>query len=678
MFAKRELKALALSPQTFAIGAAYLILSGVFFINILVTSHVPDLGGYYSNIANTMLVLVPVVAMRSFAEERRTGALDIQLAWPIPRASLVLGKFIVNSLYLWCLSSVVWLYYRLIGHFAHIQLSRTAGGYIGLLLMAMAFSALALMVSARASSPATAAFLGFGLLLFLWVLDYAPGWIGDSLAALGPTQHFDSFPKGVIYWDDVAYFVVVTLVGLGLAVAVLERSRPGQTLGSLLRRGASFGALLALLGGTIALAGDIRGQVDLTPTQLHTVTETTRDAIHKVAKLNAPLHITGFAGSLSQDAADIRALVKSYRSAGATIHLEMIDPDLEPGKAQQAGITGYGEAVVALGDRREVLTDTSQGPLTNVLLRLSRPFPPRICFTAGHGERDIADRSGSGTSTLAAALRYLGFEIKTLGLAAAGAAAELRDCVAVIVAGPQYDLLPVEVDLLSRFAQNNGRLMILADAFSQGPRSQLNRMLAPWDVAIGDAVVRDPSGLADDPSSVVSLDYGSGASPPVARLQEQGVPIVLTNALSIESPANAASNTTFTELIRSSSKSWREDQGTRRSGPFVLAALADSSRLEGTAEAPSVARTRIGVVGTVEVATNRMIDILGNQQFVTALVQWIAQDDDVVAAGRPPAGFTKLVLTGAQKNRLIRQGIVLPTLALLVPLPLAALRLRRG
>src|SRR3989442_3787264 len=98
--------------------------------------------------------------------------------------------------------------------------------------MAAAFSALALMISARAASPAAAAFLGFGLLLFLRVLDYAPGWIGDRLASLGPTQHSAGFARGVVYWNDVAYFVVTTLVGLGLAVAALEPDRPGRKLGS--------------------------------------------------------------------------------------------------------------------------------------------------------------------------------------------------------------------------------------------------------------------------------------------------------------------------------------------------------------------------------------------------------------------------------------------------------------
>ena len=143
---RRELRSLVRLPQTYGVAAAYLLISGIFFVNILISTEVADLASYYSNIANTLLVLVPVVAMRSFAEERRTGALDISLAWPTSRTGLVLGKFAANTLFVWFLGSVVWLYFSLVGSMASIEGSRTAGGFIGLLLMAMAFSSLALMV----------------------------------------------------------------------------------------------------------------------------------------------------------------------------------------------------------------------------------------------------------------------------------------------------------------------------------------------------------------------------------------------------------------------------------------------------------------------------------------------------------------------------------------------------
>jgi ABC-2 type transport system permease protein len=675
---RRELRALLWSPQTYAIAAAFLVISGIFFLNILISSEIPDLEQYYSNIANTLLVLVPVVAMRSFAEERRTGALEITLAWPTSRTALVVGKFAANTVYLWLLSSVVWLYYRLVGGVGQIQAGRTLGGFVGLLLMAMAFSALALMVSAWASSPAAAAFLGFGLLLFLWILNYAPGWIGSWLRSLGPTDHFTSFPRGVIYWHDVAYFLVATLVGVGMAIAILERDRPGRTLASLARRGGALGIVAVLCTGTVASAGNIEGQLDLTPTKANTITDTTRDVISRLNKAGDPVRLTEFSPAFSREASQIQELVKQYRSAGAHIDLTIVDPDAQPGKARQAGITGYGQAFVEVGNRREPVTDNTQGALTSALLRLARSSRPRVCFTAGHGERDSADRAEGGASTLADAVRYLGYDIRPVALAAIGAEAELARCAVVALAGAQVPFLPAELDLLKAYTGNNGRLLVLADAFSAPPRDQLNQLLEPWGLSFGAGVVHDQSALADDPSSIVSLDYGAGSSPPVSRLHRDNIPVVLSNALSVDATDAAQKQGAFTELVRSSSKSSTGDGPSRRSGPFVLAGLADWSQLRGSPAAPTIARTRSGAVGTADIVTNRNTDTLGNRQFLIELVQWVGQPDDVLAASRPPTGFSKVALTPTDKSRLVRQGIVFPTLAVILPLPFVARRLRRG
>ena len=162
---RRELKAFFLLPQSYAIAAAYLIISGVFFANILVSTQTPELDVYFANVANTLLVLAPVVAMRSFAEERRSGVLDVSLSWPLSRTAVVFGKFTANTLFIWSVATITWVYIRVLASFTNVEVGKAASGYIGLLLLAAAFSALALAVSAYTSSPTAAAFLGFGLLL---------------------------------------------------------------------------------------------------------------------------------------------------------------------------------------------------------------------------------------------------------------------------------------------------------------------------------------------------------------------------------------------------------------------------------------------------------------------------------------------------------------------------------
>jgi len=177
----------------------------------------------------------------------------------------------------------------------------------------------------------------------------------------------------------------------------------------------------------------------------------------------------------------------------------------------------------------------------------------------------------------------------------------------------------------------------------------------------------------------VSDSYPS-AAPPTQRLREHRQPVVFVNAVPIETAPGPEDDRPIT-LVRSSPKSWVQTgalDGDRRKGPFDLAVLADRSQLTGSREQPSVARSRLGVVGSVELVSNRGLELLGNREFTTGLVQWVAHQDDLIGAGRAPSGTYKLVLTESQKSRLIRQGIVVPALAVLLPLPASAWRLKRG
>lgn len=675
---RRELRALLRLPQTYAIAAAYLVISGIFFVNILISTEVADLSSYYSNIANTLLVLVPVVAMRSFAEERRTGALEVSLTWPTSRTGMVLGKFAANTIFVWLLVSVVWLYFNLVGGMAQIQGSRTAGGWMGLLLMSMAFSALALMVSARAASTTAAAFLGFGLLLFLWILEYAPGWIGDGLRSLAPAAHFEAFPRGVLYGDDVAYFLAVTAVGLGLAVFALNRERPGPVSRSLVRRGAVVGIVLGLGTGGTALAAEVDAKVDLTSDSRHSLTDASRKVLRAV---RAPIRLTSFAQPFSSEEVQFRALVRQYRAAGADITTRHLDPDVQPASARAAGVTLYGEILVEIGDRREVIDGPTEGALTSAIHRLAGNSPRRACFTVGHGERSTTDEARHGLSSLSAQLQSrLFYEVKAIALGVPGAADELARCTLVVVAGPQVPFLPAELALLEEHSRSNGRLLVLMDGV-RGPRDQLNAFLAPLGVSFGPGIVGDLSSLAGDPGSVVSSSYPS-SSPATLGLRDNRLPVVFTNAAPVAETGRGEGGH-VSPLVLSSARSWLADQPDGRrlgadEGPFLLAAVVDHSRMTGDGEAPEIKRTRVGVLGSVDVAANRGIELLGNGDFVASLVQWVARDDDLVAAVRPTTGLYKLVLTESQRDRLIRQGIVFPSLFVLLPLPLAVLRLRRG
>jgi ABC-2 type transport system permease protein len=675
---RKELRSLISLPHTYAIACAFLAISGIFFVTFFVQSNLPDLEQYYSNIASTLLVLAPIIAMRSFAEERRAGALDITLSWPVPRIALVIGKYLVNLLYTWILLSIAWLYVRLLLGMGEMEVGKAVAGFVGILLLAAALSALSLAVSARASSPTGAAFLGFGLLLGLWTLQFANRMLGPDVgrrvADISPANHLEAAARGVIDGGDVAYFLTCVVVGLGFAVYALERQRPGvtKTLG---RRSGVRLAAVGAVGVLLLVAGSsVEAQADLTPTKRFTITRQTKEIAQRV---HSPVHITGFVDPDGTGAIEMKALVRQYRTAHIPVDLEIVDPDAQPGRARAHGVSRYGQLLVKIGDRQELVPDVTEIGLTSAILRLTRHKPAEACFTVGHGEPDINDTRPAGFEIFAAYLRQLGYAPETLALGAPGGSDRLARC-AVVITAPRIPLLPAELAMLQSYVQGHGRLVIMGDP-DDTTRGQLNELLRPVGMAIGAGEVRDRSALADDPTSVVAFNYPS-ESPPIRDLKRDGIPVLFVAPHPIEQATSGEIQTlvpqTVVPLISSSSQS--SIVGNPAKGPFILAALYDASEVSEQAGSAQLTISRLAVVGGSAVASNRLIDNFGNRDFAAGLVQWVSRETDVISAGRSFGGVHKIVLTRDRRDHLVRSAIVFPALALLIPLPVALLRLRRG
>lgn len=672
---RRELKAFFLLPQSYGIAGAYFIISGIFFVNILVSTQIPDLSEYFANVANTLLVLAPVVAMRSLAEERRTGVLDVSLSWPLSRTAVVLGKFTANTLFLWAVATITWLYVRVLSSFTGVEVGKAASGYVGLLLLAASFSALALAVSAYASSPTAAAFLGFGLLLFLWIVQFAPGFIGKRLASLAPQAHLEPFRQGVIYARDVVYFLSLVAVGVALAIHALSRRRAGRKGPARLWRDLGLAGIAAIWVFGSLLGSAVSAQYDFTPTKQFTATGATRAIVRR---LDQPVKLIGFVDPFSGDAARLRSMARQYESVGVKLQLSIVDPDVEPAFTKSVGATTYGDFLVQIGDRRELLEQVNQISLTSAILRLSQGNQPTACFTIGHGERDLESPASGGLSELARHLDRIGWKTQPIALAGPGGEDRLKQCTVVGVVGPQVPFTPDEFRMLQGFAETNGRLLIMGGGGEA--RGQLNDFLRPWGVTFGDGVIRDPSSLAGDSRAVVSFDYPSGSTVTEKMLVGR-IPSLFANTTPLARAVTVGAEGWLTPLVQSSDRSSTDpgQGGAQAKGPFVMAAMVDWSRIEGKDLPDSIiARTRIAVFGSADVGANRFIDLFGNADLVTGIIQSLGKADDVIAAGRDPGGAYKLVLTSAQKADVLRRGIVVPSLAVLLPVPLALWRLKRG
>src|SRR5262249_45137681 len=163
------------------------------------------------NISVILLLLMPLVTMRLFAEERRAGTIELLLTYPVRDGAVLAGKYLAAlGLYALMIGLTV-LYPLIVVYFARLEWGPVLTGYVSLLLRGPSFIAFGVFASSLTEKQSVAAVITVGVLLIFWILgwsaDYAGGSIGRVLQFLSILEHNDSFSKGVLDTKDLLYYV---------------------------------------------------------------------------------------------------------------------------------------------------------------------------------------------------------------------------------------------------------------------------------------------------------------------------------------------------------------------------------------------------------------------------------------------------------------------------------------
>ncbi|WP_245541684.1 ABC transporter permease subunit [Sporichthya polymorpha] len=624
-------------------------------------------------------MLCPILGARSIAEERASGALQISLAWPISRWAMVASKFIANTVITWLIVSVSWIYYVRLDAIAEPEFARSLGGWLGLLLLSAMFNGVALAISSRMNTSVGAAFLSFVVLLVLRLISFLPENLRGKVDQFSPLDRLNPMLDGVLPAEDIAYFLVLAVAALSIAVYSLGRRRAGSDRRVIALRVAAAIGVTAFVVGTPAMAGSTSGEIDLTPGKRDSVSTATKELLARIG--NVPMTLTAFSPSAGLEASQARATVQKYAAAGANIEIKIIDPDISPGLARASGVVDYNDYVLTVGGTSQEIDALVETTLTAAIAQFWETDPPLACFTQGHGERRINDVQPEGLTSFAARLRFMGWKTGEVFLSAKGAAELLGGCDVVLVLGPRSTMPPADLRLLQNYARAQGRLIVAADSV-RGDIAQLNQLLTPWGLEFLTEPLRDSDSLADDPAAIISSRYPP-ASPVVDTLNSDGTPVVFSNTLAIDQVGpGGAEGPQIAPLVQSSPKSYRVDaDGTRipqTEGVHTLAGFTDLPERNAPGQTPTLNGSRVGVLGTADVASNGYQKSFGNQELLIRLTQFIAGEDVIISAYREVGQKAQFQITGRQRSSLIRQTVVVPTLAALAFVPLVYFRLRRG
>jgi gliding motility-associated transport system permease protein len=224
---RKELKVLWASPLPFVLGAVMNATLGV-----LGWSQITERGQAVFQplvpIAGFLLVVVaPILASRVFADEIRSGTLELLIAIPVRRFPLVAGKYLAVLLTLLALAAPIGLFVLLLELYGSPDTGPVVAGLIGLGLLCAALSAVGVLTSSLTASQPVAAISGIFAVLLLWFAHTGSDALptGAFLGAFSISERLRSFAGGLVDLGDVAFFVVLALGALSVASVAVESRR---------------------------------------------------------------------------------------------------------------------------------------------------------------------------------------------------------------------------------------------------------------------------------------------------------------------------------------------------------------------------------------------------------------------------------------------------------------------
>ena len=422
----------------------------------------------------------------------------------------------------------------------------------------------------------------------------------------------------------------------------------------LLMQNGVFVVLLVALAALLAfVAREYRAEYDLTQNARNTISRQTRDVL---AKLSGPVRVTVYA--TRQDArGDARKQVQDflapYQRIKPDISVNFVDPREEPKLAQAAGIRVNGEGVVDYNQKSEHLADYNEQSLVNLLMRLARSGERLVMSLEGHGERRLSGIANHDLGEFGKQLAAKGFKTNSLNLAVAQEVP--ANASMLLIANPQVDLQPAEVQKIKQYVQKGGNLLWLLDP---EPLRGLQPVAELLGLTLGPGTVVDPDAVKFNASPTVAIaaSYGRHAITDNFRLNT-----IFPFARQIG--VADGGDWRATRLIEVAPRGWVEmgkldgtiafDKARDVPGPVNIAVALERNMNERV--------QRVVVVGNGSFLANSFLGNGGNLDLGVNLVNWLAGDDTLIAIQPRPSVDSGLELgRGAQYLILFGFLIFLP------------------
>ena len=246
--AHKELKGYFASPIGYIVVGFAAILFGQFFLGLLyffdrsqlqagsgfqgpqaVNVNEMLIGPLFLNVSVILLFILPLVTMRIYAEEKRSGTIELLLTAPLTDMQIVMGKFIGALILYAAMLGISVIHIGFLFTVCNPEWRPIATGYLGMLLMGGAFLSFGLFISSLTKNQIVAGVITFAVLLMFWIINWTASFAGTTTQAvlnyLSITGHLDDFTKGIVDTTHLVYYVSFIAFSLFLTVRSVDSER---------------------------------------------------------------------------------------------------------------------------------------------------------------------------------------------------------------------------------------------------------------------------------------------------------------------------------------------------------------------------------------------------------------------------------------------------------------------
>jgi ABC-2 type transport system permease protein len=246
---KRELLAFFVSPIAYFVITGFTLLVGFFFFNHLSYfaqlvemsamislrgRDLPNLNqtvieGVYQTMVVILVFLIPLLTMRTIAEEKKKGTFELLITSPVSVSQIVFGKFLSIAIVLIIMLSVNLIFPALLIKYGNPEIPPIASGFLGLVLCSLGFASIGMAVSSFTENQVVAGVVSMVTLLLLYVIQAPAESLGGTAAEvfryLSPVDQLQDLLRGIITLQSITYFVSLIVIGLFLSQRALEAHR---------------------------------------------------------------------------------------------------------------------------------------------------------------------------------------------------------------------------------------------------------------------------------------------------------------------------------------------------------------------------------------------------------------------------------------------------------------------